>query len=66
MGRPRQPPWSWARLRRADRQPRHAGQLTVGTSQIRYVGGHVYVYDDLGVYRAQDLTNTGNDFIVYP
>jgi hypothetical protein len=45
---------------------RHAGQLAVGTSQIRYVGGHVYVYDDLGVYRAQDLTNTGNNFTIHP
>lgn len=43
----------------------HAGQLTVGTSQIRYVGGHVYVYDNLGVHHAQDLTNTGSNFYVY-
>ena len=44
---------------------RHAGQLAVGTSQIRYVGGHVYVYDDRGVYHAQYLTNSGVDNLIY-
>jgi hypothetical protein len=45
---------------------RHAGQLAVGTSQILYVGGHVYVYNDLGVHQARDLVNTGNNLLVYP